>query len=79
MRVIAGVAKGRRLKVPSLGTRPMTDQMKESVFSALAEISHLRVLALYPRSGALALEALSGGAAHSVFAENDRHSILQFE
>jgi 16S rRNA (guanine966-N2)-methyltransferase len=79
MRVIAGVAKGHRLKAPSLGTRPMTDQMKESVFSALGEMSDLRVLDLYAGSGALGLEALSRGAAHAVFVENVRDSIVKLE
>jgi len=79
MRVIAGVAKGRRLKVPSMGTRPMTDQMKESVFSALGDVEMLRVLDLYAGSGALGLEALSRGAAHATFVENVRDAILKLE
>jgi 16S rRNA (guanine966-N2)-methyltransferase len=79
MRVIAGVAKGHRLKAPSMGTRPMTDQMKESVFSALGEVSSLRVLDLYAGSGALGLEALSRGAVHAIFVENVRDAILKLE
>src|ERR687896_406843 len=37
MRVIAGSAKGRRLKSPAIGTRPMTDAMKESLFARPAD------------------------------------------
>ncbi|HEV3472395.1 MAG TPA: RsmD family RNA methyltransferase, partial [Actinomycetota bacterium] len=57
LRVTAGKAKGRRLKSPPTGTRPMTDRMKESLFSSLGELEGLTVLDLYAGSGALGLEA----------------------
>lgn len=77
MRVIAGEAKGRRLKSPGLGTRPMADRMKESVFSSLGDIAGVRVLDLYAGSGSLGLEALSRGAAHALFVENARDAIVR--
>lgn len=78
MRVIAGRAKGRRLKTPpGPGVRPMTDRMREAVFSSLAaEIPGARVLDLYAGTGSLGLEALSRGAAGAVFVERDR-SVLE--
>ncbi len=79
MRVIAGEAKGRRLKSPVMGTRPMTDRIKESLFSALGDFSGLTVLDLYAGSGSLGLEALSRGAASARFVENARDAIVKLE
>ncbi len=79
MRVIAGKAKGHRLKSPVMGTRPMTDRMKESLFSSLGEIEGLRILDLYAGSGSLGLEALSRGAKHATFVENARDAIAKLE
>jgi 16S rRNA (guanine966-N2)-methyltransferase len=72
MRIIAGIARGRQLSVPSSGTRPMTGRARESVFSILASrFDGARVLDLYAGSGALGLEALSRGAADAVFIEQN--------
>jgi 16S rRNA (guanine966-N2)-methyltransferase len=79
MRVIAGIAKGQRLKSPTTGTRPMMDRMKESVFSALGEFDGLSILDLYAGSGSLGLEALSRGAKKAVFVENAREAIVKLE
>ncbi len=79
MRVIAGTAKGRRLKAPPMGTRPMTDQMKESLFSALGGLDGALVLDLYAGSGSLGLEALSRGAKKAFFVENARDAIVKLE
>ncbi len=75
MRVIAGKAKGRRLKSPGLGTRPMTDRMKEAVFSSLGDLKGLVVLDLYAGSGSLGLEALSRGAASCLFVDASRGAV----
>lgn len=79
MRVIAGKAKGHRLRSPTTGTRPMADRMKEALFSALGDLSGLKVLDLYAGSGSLGLEALSRGADHATFVENARDAILKLE
>lgn len=77
MRIIAGAAKGRRLASPGAATRPMTDRIKEAVFSSLgARIAGARVLDLYAGSGSLGLEALSRGAATAVFVERDRKALV---
>jgi 16S rRNA (guanine966-N2)-methyltransferase len=65
-RIIAGAAGGVRLDVPSAGTRPTSDRVRESLFGALEAsdaIHGARVLDLYAGSGALGLEAASRGAA----------------
>ncbi len=77
MRVIAGVARGRRLKgPPGRITRPMTDRMRESIFSAIAsELPGAKVLDLYAGTGSLGLEALSRGSSSAVFVERDRRAL----
>lgn len=73
-RIVAGEAGGRRLAVPpGDGVRPTSDRVKESVFSALGpgRLVGTRVLDLYAGSGALALEALSRGAAEALLVERD--------
>ena len=79
MRVISGEAKGARLKSPSTGTRPMTDRMKEALFSVLGDVSGLRVLDLFAGSGSLGLEALSRGAASCVFVDSARDAVVSLE
>ncbi|MGH2736653.1 MAG: 16S rRNA (guanine(966)-N(2))-methyltransferase RsmD [Actinomycetota bacterium] len=79
MRVIAGEAKGRRLRAPTAGTRPMTDRIKEALFSSLEDVDGFAVLDLYAGSGSLGLEALSRGAATAVFVENAREAIVKLE
>jgi 16S rRNA (guanine966-N2)-methyltransferase len=72
-RIIAGLARGRRLTVPSSGTRPTSDRVREAVFSSLSAVmdfAGLRVLDLYAGSGALGLEALSRGAASAVLVDD---------
>jgi 16S rRNA (guanine966-N2)-methyltransferase len=74
VRVIAGSAKGRRLKPPrGARTRPTTDRVKEALFSSLqAELVGASVLDLFAGSGALGIEALSRGAESATFVE--RHA-----
>lgn len=82
-RVIAGLARGRRLRVPSTGTRPTTDRVREAMFSTIESIlraqdqawSEVAVLDLYAGSGALGLEALSRGAAAVTLVERSRDAV----
>lgn len=71
MRVIAGEAKGRRLKpVPGTGTRPVTDRVKESVFGILAgDLEGATFLDLFAGTGGVAIEALSRGAESATLVE----------
>lgn len=84
MRIIAGEWRGRPLIAPKgLDTRPTADRTRETLFSMLASrlgsFEGLRVADLYAGSGALALEALSRGAALAVLVENDRAALLAIE
>jgi 16S rRNA (guanine(966)-N(2))-methyltransferase RsmD len=71
MRVIAGSAKGIRLRaVPGTGTRPISDRVKEALFNILgADIVGARVLDLFAGTGSVGIEALSRGASSAVFVE----------
>jgi 16S rRNA (guanine966-N2)-methyltransferase len=70
VRVIAGTAKGRPLRVPDSGTRPTADRLKQALFNMLGErVPDAAVLDLYAGSGALGIEALSRGARRAVFVE----------
>ncbi len=71
MRVIAGEAKGRRLKsVPGDGTRPITDRAKAALFDIIGgDVIDCRFLDLFAGTGQVGIEALSRGAAKAVLVE----------
>lgn len=77
MRIIAGLAKSRRLVAPPGDTtRPMTDRMRESLFSSIGfQVPGATVLDLFAGSGSMGLEALSRGADSAIFVERD-HAAL---
>ena len=82
LRVISGTAGGRRLVAPSGTTaRPTTDRVKESLFAALGDerLHEASVLDLFAGSGALAVEALSRGAARAVLVERDAAAVAAIE
>jgi 16S rRNA (guanine(966)-N(2))-methyltransferase RsmD len=78
MRVIAGAAKGRRLRtLPGRAVRPTADRVKEALFSMLLsrfDLSGAVLLDLFAGSGALGIEGLSRGAARAVFVEQDHRA-----
>ena len=73
MRVVAGVAGGRRLRAPKgRGTRPTADRVKEALFSMLESrdrCAAVTILDLFAGTGGLGIEALRRGAADAVFVE----------
>lgn len=80
MRIIAGEWRGRRLAAPKGdATRPTSDRARETLFamltSRLGDFEGLKVADLFAGSGALGLEALSRGAAHCLFVEQDRAAL----
>ena len=77
MRVITGIARGKRLVTPDgSDVRPTSDKVKEALFSALQfDIEGRRVLDLFAGSGQLGIEALSRGAESCVFVDNSRASL----
>lgn len=77
MRVIAGTAKGRRLKtVKGMTTRPTADRVKESLFNIIKEkLEDNSFLDLYAGTGNIGIEALSRGVVRVVFVERDKQAI----
>ncbi len=82
MRIVGGTLRGRAIRVPSgADVRPTSDRARESLFNILLNGRHAvhmdgaKVLDVYAGTGALGLEALSRGAAHAVFVDNNRQSI----
>lgn len=77
MRVIAGTAKSLRLKTPDgLDTRPTTDRIKETLFNMLQPyLCDAIFVDLFSGSGGIGIEALSRGARHAYFVENDKRAI----
>jgi 16S rRNA (guanine966-N2)-methyltransferase len=74
MRVIAGKAKGHRIKAPKRSaTRPATDLVRGAIFSILESTTSnwSLVLDLFAGSGALGIEALSRGADWVDFVEHE--------
>lgn len=81
LRLVAGLHRGRRLAAPpGETTRPTSDRVRQAVFDMLwhapwagrEAVEERRVLDAFAGSGALGLEALSRGAAHASFLEQDR-------
>jgi 16S rRNA (guanine966-N2)-methyltransferase len=76
MRVVGGRLKGRNIAAPtSRDIRPTADRLRESVFNILVHaygnpIDGARVLDLFAGTGALGIEALSRGAAFTLFVDN---------
>ena len=77
MRVITGIARGKRLKtLEGADVRPTTDRVKESIFSIIQfDIEGSNVLDLFCGSGQLGIEALSRGASHVAFVDKSKRSI----
>jgi 16S rRNA (guanine966-N2)-methyltransferase len=77
MRVIAGTHRGRELTAPKgRDTRPTSDRVREALFSILGDrVADARVLDLYAGSGALAIEALSRGAAQATLVDSSKAAI----
>jgi 16S rRNA (guanine966-N2)-methyltransferase len=77
LRVIAGEAKGRRLKlVPGEGTRPITDRVKEALFNILGPlVVNSLFLDLFAGTGSVGIEAISRGARRAVLVDRESRAI----
>lgn len=76
IRIIAGDMRGRFIDVPdSASTRPTTNRVREavmsSVFSLQGSFEGTSVLDAFAGSGAMGFEALSRGASHVLFCDED--------
>lgn len=77
LRVIAGKAKGRKLKsAPDDTTRPITDRVKESLFNIIAgDVLNSSWWDVFAGTGAVGIEALSRGASFARFSDSNRAPI----
>lgn len=77
MRVITGLAKGRRLEtLEGEDVRPTTDRIKEAVFSIIQfETEGRTFLDLFAGSGQMGIEAISRGAKEALFVDNSKKSL----
>ena len=77
MRVIAGTARSLQLKTPQgMDTRPTTDRIKETLFNMLQPyLPDAVFIDLYSGSGGIGIEALSRGARHAYFVENNKNAL----
>ena len=79
-RIIAGSARGRRLKVPGSGTRPTSDRIREALFASIDSRllsegktwGDVAVCDLWAGSGAIGLEAWSRGAVRVLAVEKSK-------
>ncbi|MBI5823109.1 MAG: 16S rRNA (guanine(966)-N(2))-methyltransferase RsmD [Chloroflexi bacterium] len=74
LRVISGIAKGRKLKsVPGDTTRPVMDRVKEALFNILAgDVIDSIWWDLFGGTGAIGIEAISRGASFVRFTDLNR-------
>jgi 16S rRNA (guanine966-N2)-methyltransferase len=76
VRIIGGSLGGRRLRAPrGAATRPTADRVREALFNMLGDVAGARVLDLFAGTGALALEALSRGAASAVLVDDAESAV----
>lgn len=77
MRIIAGTARGRRLKSPKgMSTRPTSDRVREALFNILSpQVPNSNFLDIFSGTGAVAIEAISRGATRAVMVEKERISV----
>lgn len=81
MRVIAGIARGMKLKTPEgLDTRPTQDRIKETLFNMLQPyLADCVFIDLFSGSGGIGIEALSRGARKAYFVENAKEPLACIE
>ncbi|MCW8916815.1 MAG: 16S rRNA (guanine(966)-N(2))-methyltransferase RsmD [Magnetovibrio sp.] len=82
MRIVGGIHKGRPLHAPKgRDTRPTSDRAREAMFNVLEHLAEgpglngANVIDVFAGTGALGLEALSRGANHITFVENNRSAL----
>ena len=84
MRIVAGAWRGRALAAPlGAATRPTADRVRQALFDMLLHapwggreaVEGAKVLDVFAGTGAMGLEALSRGATHATFMEQDRAAL----
>ena len=80
MRIIGGVYRSRQIAMPKgAETRPTQDSVRGAIFNILGDITGKAILDLFAGSGAFGLEALSRGASHATFVENNSRCLKTIE
>ena len=81
MRVIAGIARGKKLKTPEgMDTRPTQDRIKETLFNMLQTyLADCVFVDMFSGSGGIGIEALSRGARKAYFVENAKDALSCIE
>ena len=80
MRIVGGEYRSRLIEMPKgAQTRPTQDRVREAVFNILTDVNGMRVLDLFAGSGAYGIEALSRGADHATFVENNSRCLAVIE
>ncbi len=83
MRIITGKLKGRSIPIPKTDkVRPTSDRTKEGIFSVIAArryFDNLHILDLFAGSGNLGIEAISRGAVHCTFVDDEPEHISQIQ
>lgn len=72
MRIIGGEYRSRLISMPKgVEIRPTQDKVRQAVFNLLGDVSGKNALELFAGSGAFGIEAISRGATHAVFVDNN--------
>lgn len=75
LKISSGSFKGRIIEAPQgFVTHPMGEKVRSSLFNILGDLTNLKILDAYGGSGALAIEAISRGAAEVLVVENDKQA-----
>jgi 16S rRNA (guanine966-N2)-methyltransferase len=75
LRVLGGIARGRKLESPNVYLRPMMGKVKEAVYSTITSLglyregANARQLDVFSGSGSVGIESLSRGARHCTFVD----------
>lgn len=75
LRIVSGLAKGKRLVSPDVYLRPMMGKVRQALYSTLISFGlyekegFIRHLDIFSGSGSVGLESLSRGAAHCTFVD----------
>jgi 16S rRNA (guanine966-N2)-methyltransferase len=80
LRILGGIAKGRKIDSPDVYLRPMMSKVREAIFNSLAHFElfttkDAHVLDMFAGAGSVGLESLSRGAKHATFVDFSKECI----
>jgi 16S rRNA (guanine(966)-N(2))-methyltransferase RsmD len=80
LRILGGIAKGKKINSPDVYLRPMMGKVREALFSTLNfmdlfQSNGTRVLDIFAGSGSIGLEAISRGASHATFIDFSKNCV----